>query len=92
MVHEAMLIAGIDKLVARTPGANRLREHLIASHTPAEDAGRIASSAKVGTLVLNHLVPADDPEFAERDWLREVSQTWSGPITIGSDGLRIPIC
>ncbi|MEL7098482.1 MAG: MBL fold metallo-hydrolase [Pseudomonadota bacterium] len=91
LVHEAMLTSGVDKLVARTPGAGRLREHLMASHTPADDAGRIASSAMVGRLVLNHLVPADDPDFAESDWKDEVAKTWNGPITIGQDGLTIPI-
>lgn len=91
LVHEAMLTAGVDKLVARTPGAGRLREHLMASHTPADDAGKIASAAMVGKLVLNHLVPADDPDFSESDWKAEVSKTWNGPVTIGRDGLVIPI-
>ena len=91
LVHEAMLTAGIDKLVKRTPGAERLKEHLLASHTPADDAGRLASSAMVGTLVLNHLVPADDPELGEADWIREVSKTWNGPVFVGRDGLTIQI-
>ena len=91
LVHEAMLTAGVDKLVARTPGATRLREHLMASHTPADDAGKIASSALVGTLVLNHLVPADDPEFGASDWIAEVSKTWNGRVIVGHDGLSIPI-
>lgn len=91
LVHEAMLTAGVEKLVARTPGAGRLREHLMASHTPADDAGRIASAAMVGKLVLNHLVPADDTDFGESDWKAEVAKTWNGSVTIGHDGLTIPI-
>lgn len=91
LVHEAMLIAGVEKLVARTAGAERLREHLLASHTPAEDVGRIASAAMVGTLVLNHLVPADDPDFGEADWRGEVSKGWNGPVIVGRDGLSIPL-
>lgn len=91
LVHEAMLTAGVDKLVDRTPGAGRLREHLLASHTPAEDAGRIAAAGMVGKLVLNHLVPADDPAFTEADWLAETSRHWNGPIIVGHDGLVIPI-
>ena len=91
LVHEAMLTAGVDKLAARTPGADRLREHLMASHTPADDVGRIASEALAGRLVLNHLVPADDPDFSEADWTTEVSKTWNGPVIIGRDGLVIPI-
>lgn len=91
LIHEAMLTAGVDKLVARTPGADRLREHLMASHTPADDAGRIASFAMVGMMVLNHLVPADDPDFGEADWVKEVSKTWNGKVVIGRDGLTIPL-
>lgn len=91
LIHEAMLVAGVDKLVARTATAGRLREHLLASHTPAEDVGRIASAAMVGVLVLNHLVPADDPDFGEADWQDEVSKTWNGTVIVGRDGLRIPL-
>lgn len=91
LVHEAMLTEGIEKIVARTPNADRLREHLNASHTPADQVGQIASSAMVGHLVLHHLVPADDPDFGEADWLAEVAKTWNGPVSIGQDGLVIPI-
>ncbi|WP_435256670.1 MBL fold metallo-hydrolase [Thioclava sp. FR2] len=91
LVHEAMLVAGVDKLVARTPGAGRLREHLLASHTTAQDAGRIAAAGMVGQLVLNHLVPADDPDFTEADWRREVSRHWNGHVVVGHDGLVVPI-
>ena len=91
LVHEAMLTAGVDNLVRRTAAAGRLREHLLASHTPARDAARIANEAQVGTLVLNHLVPADDPQFSEADWIAEVSRNWSGPTIVGRDGLTVPI-
>lgn len=91
LVHEAMLTAGVDKLVARTASAGRLREHLLASHTPASDVGRIASAGMVGQLVLNHLVPADDPDFGEADWRAEVSKNWNGATIVGQDGLRIPL-
>lgn len=91
LVHEAMLTEGIETLVRRTAGADRLREHLLASHTPAADAAKIASAAQVGTLVLNHLVPADDPAFEDKDWRTEVAKNWGGPTIIGKDGLRISL-
>lgn len=91
LVHEAMLVDGVEALIKRTPGAARLREHLYASHTRAEDVGRIATSAGVGHLVLNHLLPADDPKFGESDWRAALRPTWSGPLTVGRDGLRIPL-
>ncbi|MDE2912005.1 MAG: MBL fold metallo-hydrolase [Paracoccaceae bacterium] len=91
LVHEAMLPAGVESIVRRTPGATRLRQHLQASHTTAADAGRIASMAGVGHLVLNHLVPADDPAFTDADWFGEVATTWTGPTTVGRDGMIIPV-
>lgn len=91
LVHEAMHPDGFDRLIARTANSARLREHLIASHTMASDVGRIANAAKVGHLVLNHLVPADDFEISPSDWAEEVRKEWSGALTIGHDGLEIPL-
>ncbi|MGI9509891.1 MAG: MBL fold metallo-hydrolase [Geminicoccaceae bacterium] len=91
LVHEAMLTAGVDNLVRRTPGAGRLREHLIASHTPASDAAKIARAANVKLLCLNHLVPADDSAFDDDDWASEVAKNWDGPVLIGKDGMNIPL-
>jgi ribonuclease BN (tRNA processing enzyme) len=91
LVHEAMLEEGVDRLVARTGNGARLKEHLMASHTLAEDAGRIPGAAKIGRLVLNHLVPADDPLIGEAEWAAAVRKTWQGALTIGRDGLVVPI-
>lgn len=89
LVHEAMLADGVDRLVARTGNGARLKQHLLASHSLAEEAGRIATLAGVGHLVLNHLIPADDPEITEADWIAAVRLSWSGPLTIGRDGLTV---
>lgn len=89
LVHEAMLQQGIERLVAKTGNGARLREHLLASHSFAEEAGRIATDAGVRTLVLNHLIPADDPEIGEADWIAAVRKTWSGDLAIARDGLVV---
>ncbi|TIP36574.1 MAG: MBL fold metallo-hydrolase, partial [Mesorhizobium sp.] len=91
LVHEAMLKDGVERLVARTGNGARLREHLFASHSLAEDAGRIASDAGVRRLVLNHLIPADDPAFGEADWVAAVRKTWPGALTIARDGLVVQL-
>ncbi len=91
LVHEAMLSKGIDALVARLKRAPGLRNHLLASHTMAEDVGHIAAQAGVGQLILNHLVPADDPAFTDDDWKDAIAQNWAGSVTVGKDGLRIPL-
>lgn len=89
LVHEAMLRRGVEAIVARTPNVTTLREHLYAAHTLVEDAGRIATAACVEHLVLNHLIPSDDPTVVEKDWREAAATTWSGPLTVGRDGLEI---
>ena len=91
LVHEAMYLPGVDRLVAKTGNAQRLRQHLLASHTLAEDVGRIAREAGVRHLVLNHLVPADDPEVTASHWETAVRTTFAGQLTVGRDGLRLSL-
>ena len=91
LFHEAMYGPGIDALVARVKNGARLKEHLIASHTLVEDAGRVATAAGVKRLVLNHLIPADDPAVRPEHWAKAVRSTWAGPLDIGRDGLVVEI-
>jgi ribonuclease BN (tRNA processing enzyme) len=49
------------------------------SHTSAEDCGRVAAAAGVKTLVLSHLVPADDPEVTDGMWLRAAQAHFTVP-------------
>lgn len=92
LVHEAMLGDAVDALVARVGnGDERLKAHLLRSHTLAEEAGRIAHEAGVKALALNHLVPSDDPAFGPDDWIAATRTHWSGPLHVGSDGLRIAL-
>jgi ribonuclease BN (tRNA processing enzyme) len=86
LVHEALLPEGVEAILARTGAGEALRRHLHASHTTAEAAGRIATAAGVGRLVLHHLVPADDPDFGEAEWIAAARRGWDGPLSIGRDG------
>ncbi|MCT4608221.1 MAG: MBL fold metallo-hydrolase [Pelagimonas sp.] len=92
LVHEAMLSAGIEALCKRVGnGDDRLRIHLERSHAPADQVGKIAAEAGVKHLALNHLVPCDDPDFTEADWISETRRTYSGNLSIGTDGMEIPL-
>ena len=91
LVHEAMLPEGIDSIVRRTGNGSRLREHLIASHSFAADAAQIAAQAGVGMLVLNHLIPADEPAFTEAHWRAAVTPVFGGSLVVGRDGLVISL-
>ena len=91
LVHEAMLPDGLDSIVKRTGNGSRLREHLVASHSFASDAAGIAQAAGVGMLVLNHLIPADDPAFTEEHWRAAITPVFSGVVVVGRDGLVISL-
>ena len=66
LVHEALYPEAADRLAARVPSAARLKEHLLASHTTAEECGKVAAAAGVKLLVMSHFVPPDDPLVTAR--------------------------
>lgn len=92
LVHEAMLVSGVEALCGRTKNSDeRLRAHLLRSHTSAEDVGRIARDAGVKQLALNHFVPDGDPDFTDAHWEAAVRKFWAGPLLLGKDGLIITV-
>ena len=93
LVHEAMLEEALDALLKRVSNSDpkRLMNHMMRSHTLAEDAARIAEEAGVGALALHHLIPSDDPDFTAEDWQRTIRRHWSGEFYLGRDGLRIDL-
>jgi ribonuclease BN (tRNA processing enzyme) len=89
LVHEALYTPAVDRLVARTPNATSLKKHIVESHTAVEDCGRVAAEAGVKTLVLSHLVPADDPEVTDQMWLDAARAHFKGTVILGKDLLEI---
>ena len=91
LVHEALLPEGVEVILTRTGGGEKLGHHLTASHTTITDVGRIAAGAGVGRLVLNHLVPVDFPPFTDADWQDRAALHFAGPVIVGKDGLEIEL-
>jgi ribonuclease BN (tRNA processing enzyme) len=92
LIHEAMLAPALPALMARIGnGDDRLMHHWLRAHTTAEDAAKTAAAAGVRALALHHLIPSDDPAFAETDWQASIAADWSGPFYLGHDGMRIPL-
>jgi ribonuclease BN (tRNA processing enzyme) len=89
LVHDAMFPAGVDRIAARVPNAQILRQSILSHHTTAEDAGRVANEAGVKTLVLSHLVPPDDPQISEAMWKDAAARHFNGTIVVGKDLLEI---
>ncbi|EHD1638583.1 MBL fold metallo-hydrolase [Salmonella enterica] len=85
LVHEVIYVPAIDALTRRVSNAATLREHLLASHTAAEDVGRIAAAANVKKLVLSHIVPGDDPGITDEMLLAGVRKHFKGEAVVGQD-------
>jgi ribonuclease BN (tRNA processing enzyme) len=89
LVHSVLYVPAVDRLVARVRNATALKASIIAHQTSAEDAGRVAQEAGVKTLVLSHLVPADDPEVTDRMWIDAARTHFRGSVIVGKDLLEI---
>src|ERR1700692_986050 len=92
LVHEALYVPWVDKLVTRVKNGATLKKHLLESHTAAEDVGRIADAANVKLLVMSHLVPGD-LDVTDEQWLTEAKKTFKGRIMVARDlmELRLPV-
>lgn len=89
LVHEALFVPAVDRIVATVPNATTLKQHIIDSHTAVEDCGRVAQAAGVKTLVLSHLVPPDDPSITDQMWIAAARRHFKGTIIVGKDLLEI---
>lgn len=89
LVHEVLYVPAVDRLVATVGNAATLKQHIIDSHTSAEDVGRVAQAAGVKTLVLSHFVPADDPTLTDQMWIDAVRTHFRGPVIVGKDLMEI---
>jgi ribonuclease BN (tRNA processing enzyme) len=84
LVHEALYPPG-------APGApgSALRKHVVDSHTPVEEVGRVAAEAGVKTLVLSHFVPSENPPVTDAQWLEGARTRFTGRIMVGHDLLEL---
>jgi ribonuclease BN (tRNA processing enzyme) len=89
LVHDALYVPGVDRLVAKVPNATSLKQSIMSHHTTAEDAGRVAQAAGVKTLVLSHLVPPDDPAVTDQMWIDAARVHFQGSVIVGKDLLEI---
>jgi ribonuclease BN (tRNA processing enzyme) len=92
LVHEAIYLPWVDRLVARVKNGATLKKHLLDSHTAAEDVGRIAEAANVKVLVMSHLVPGE-PDVTDEQWSSEARKHFNGRIIVARDlmELKLPV-
>lgn len=89
LVHEALIPTAVDRLVSNVPNASDLKRSISSHHTTAEEAGSVAEAAGVGTLVLSHLIPADDSSVSEQDWIAAARRHFRGRVILGRDLLEV---
>jgi ribonuclease BN (tRNA processing enzyme) len=89
LVHEVMDRAWAESRFEPPldPTEQAAVNHLLGSHTTIEQVGDVAERAGAGTLVLNHLVPADNQH---RRWL-EAKEGFSGRLIVGEDLMQIGV-
>ncbi len=81
---------GDARVDRREPGsaiagdAAKLLQHVISSHTPVEEAGRIAQEAGVKTLVLAHTVSLM-PGVTDGMWIAAAKKHFSGEVIFAHD-------
>ena len=98
LVHEALYMRAVNDIPetsqtgarrtlatpSQTIDPKKLREHLLKSHSPPDQVGRIAQEAGVKTLVLSHLVPAG-PDMTDEMWRDEAAKYFNGEIIVAHD-------
>lgn len=94
LVCEAMDVAAMRKafegMKARGMYADNpegVWHHIVSTHTPLEDAGRMAAEAGVGTLVLTHIIPGALGAMPDSAYIAAVRKTFKGPVIVGRDQL-----
>jgi ribonuclease BN (tRNA processing enzyme) len=94
-VCEVMDQAIHDQVVAQAKAAaaagnpDNIFRHVADTHSTPADVGRMASEAKVKTVVLNHLVPGTitegRPDFPVTSFIDPVRKIFSGEVIVGQD-------
>jgi ribonuclease Z len=92
LVHEALSVPLVLALKAAAgeagrPNLQKIFNDILNYHTTPEQAAETARDAKVGYLLLNHIVPTLPPiPGMEAAFLGDAKAIYAGPIRVGMDG------
>jgi len=96
LVCEAMDVAAMRKafegMKARGMYADNpegVWRHIVSTHTPLEDAGRMAAEAGVGTVVLTHIIPGALGTMSDSAYIAAVRKTFTGRVIVGRDQMAL---
>ncbi len=96
LVHEALqprLVKILTAALAKAGQANtaQITRDILDYHASPEQAADAARAAGVDALLLNHIVPPLPLAFAYPAFLGDAAKHFTGPITIGEDGMMIDL-
>ena len=94
LVHEVFDDREVDEAAGATGDedaweAARRHHHMVTSHTPLSEVGRIAADAGVRRLVLTHFIPGDDT-LPDEHWTDGVKD-FDGEVVAGRDLMELPL-
>jgi len=87
-IEVASMRQAFERMVANGAYADNpegVWDHIVATHTSTANAGRMASEAGVGLLVLNHLVPGALQPIGDETYIAGVRQHFNGKVIVGKD-------
>ena len=94
LVCEAMDVAAMRKAFEGMVGRGMYADnpegvwrHIVGTHTPLEDAGRMAAEAGVRTLVLTHIIPGALDPLPDETYLAPARKVFRGAVLLGRDQL-----
>jgi ribonuclease BN (tRNA processing enzyme) len=70
--------------------AERRWHHLVTSHTPLSEVGRVAAEVGAGRLVLTHFIPGDDA-LPDEHWVKGVGGDYTGEVIVGRDLMELSL-
>ena len=77
------------KAAAEAGNPNNIFRHVAETHSTPEDVGRMATEAKVKTVVLTHLLPGSNraqiAEFPDSSYIDALRKYYAGEIIVGRD-------
>lgn len=91
LVHEALSAPLVAVLQSSAGAAGRhnleqVFKDIVDYHTSPQEAAEVAEQAKVGYLLLNHIVPPLPLPGLKKVFLGDAAERYRGPIRIGEDG------
>lgn len=89
LVSEVMdypaIAASLGKMALPSGALDGILKHLRLSHLTPAEVGALAARAKVGGVVLTHLVPGLDSDADASGYVKGLSAEFSGPVIVARD-------